>query len=112
MLDRLPFYGQVLVFLAMAAAIVGVAYTVYPNIGQMRADIAQLSDEYAVKEAKIREGLARNDYKDPGWYKHPQGMVAYEWTGTAPAAARASPQAKSPVEKEFRARKPSRSHGH
>jgi manganese oxidase len=26
---------------------------------------------------KIREGLARNDYKDPGWYKHPAGTVAY-----------------------------------
>jgi len=26
---------------------------------------------------KIRDGLARNDYKDPGWYKHPAGTVAY-----------------------------------
>ena len=26
---------------------------------------------------KVREGLARNDYKDPGWYKHPDGTVAY-----------------------------------
>jgi hypothetical protein len=26
---------------------------------------------------KVREGLARNDYKDPGWYKHPSGTVAY-----------------------------------
>ena len=26
---------------------------------------------------KIREGLARNDYRDPGWYKHPAGTVAY-----------------------------------
>jgi manganese oxidase len=30
---------------------------------------------------KVREGLARNDYKDPGWYKHPPGTVAYEWKG-------------------------------
>jgi FtsP/CotA-like multicopper oxidase with cupredoxin domain len=28
---------------------------------------------------KVREGLARGDYKDPGWYKHPPGTVAYEW---------------------------------
>jgi FtsP/CotA-like multicopper oxidase with cupredoxin domain len=28
---------------------------------------------------KVREGLDRNDYKDPGWYKHPPGTVAYEW---------------------------------
>lgn len=27
---------------------------------------------------KIREGLARDDYRDPGPYKHPQGTVAYE----------------------------------
>ena len=26
---------------------------------------------------KIREGLARGDYKDPGWYQHPAGTVAY-----------------------------------
>jgi len=29
---------------------------------------------------KVREGLGRNDYKDPGWYKHPKGTVAYEYT--------------------------------
>ena len=27
---------------------------------------------------KVREGLARNDYRDPGWYKHPAGTVAWE----------------------------------
>jgi hypothetical protein len=27
---------------------------------------------------KIREGLTRGDYKDPGPYKHPAGTVAYE----------------------------------
>ena len=27
---------------------------------------------------KVREGLAADDYKDPGWYKHPPGTVAYE----------------------------------
>ncbi|MET0264104.1 MAG: copper oxidase [Duganella sp.] len=34
---------------------------------------------------KVREGLARNDYRDPGWYRHPQGTVAREWTGDTPA---------------------------
>ncbi|WP_416047239.1 multicopper oxidase domain-containing protein [Cupriavidus basilensis] len=33
---------------------------------------------------KVREGLGRNDYKDPGWYKHPKGTVAYEYTGDLP----------------------------
>ena len=27
---------------------------------------------------KVREGLARGNYSDPGWFKHPEGMVAYE----------------------------------
>ena len=30
---------------------------------------------------KVREGLAHNDYKDPGPYKHPLGTVAHEVTG-------------------------------
>ncbi|GBG14770.1 copper oxidase [Novimethylophilus kurashikiensis] len=34
---------------------------------------------------KIRKGLAKGDYKDPGWYQHPQGSVAYEWTGAEEA---------------------------
>ena len=38
---------------------------------------------------KIRDGLARDDYKDPGWYKHPDGSVAYEWGGDRPASERA-----------------------
>ena len=38
---------------------------------------------------KVRDGLARNDYRDPGWYKHPAGTVAYEFTGALPAPARA-----------------------
>jgi hypothetical protein len=30
---------------------------------------------------KVREGQPANDYADPGWYKHPDGTVAYEWKG-------------------------------
>jgi len=26
---------------------------------------------------KVRDGLARGDYRDPGWYVHPPGTVAY-----------------------------------
>ena len=39
---------------------------------------------------KVREGLAANDYKDPGWYRHPEGTVAFEYAapGSAPAPAR------------------------
>ncbi len=27
---------------------------------------------------KVRDGIAPGDYRDPGWYKHPKGTVAYE----------------------------------
>jgi hypothetical protein len=30
---------------------------------------------------KVREGIGANDYGDPGWYKHPEGTVAYEYKG-------------------------------
>ncbi len=58
---------------------------------------------------KVREGLARNDYKDPGWYRHPPGTVAYEWTGEAPKVARAE---SPPASGAMRVRKPSGHRGH
>lgn len=61
---------------------------------------------------KVREGLARGDYRDPGWYQHPAGTVAREWTGevpSAPGAPGAQPAASS--EAPLKARKPS-SHRH
>ncbi len=30
---------------------------------------------------KVRDGLEPNDYKDPGWYKHPEGTVSFEYKG-------------------------------
>ena len=42
---------------------------------------------------KVREGLASDDYKDPGWYQHPPGTVAYELEGAAAAPPRQGPQA-------------------
>ncbi|MEO8136665.1 MAG: copper oxidase, partial [Betaproteobacteria bacterium] len=30
---------------------------------------------------KVRTGIARGDVRDPGWYQHPPGSVAREWTG-------------------------------
>jgi hypothetical protein len=32
---------------------------------------------------KVRAGLGRNDYRDPGWYRHPKGTVAFEHTEPA-----------------------------
>lgn len=47
---------------------------------------------------KVREGLAANDYTDPGWYKHPAGTVAWEVQSTAAAAPtrRVEPAPKNP----------------
>jgi hypothetical protein len=59
---------------------------------------------------KVREGLARNDYKDPGWYRHPKGTVAYAVTGQAPRAER-QPAAKDDG-RAMNVRKPSGHSGH
>jgi hypothetical protein len=45
---------------------------------------------------KVRDDIRPGDYKDPGWYRHPQGSVAREYTGAldaAPSAAVAVPDA-------------------
>jgi hypothetical protein len=54
---------------------------------------------------KVRDGLDRHDYKDPGWYPHPRGTVAYEWKGEMPALTRKP--AASGGSPEFRVKKPS-----
>jgi hypothetical protein len=30
---------------------------------------------------KVRDDLARDDYRDPGWYRHPPGTVARKLDG-------------------------------
>jgi FtsP/CotA-like multicopper oxidase with cupredoxin domain len=55
---------------------------------------------------KIRKDQKPGDYKDPGWYKHPPGTVAYEWKGDVPAAARAPETGKSAPGVELNVRKP------
>jgi hypothetical protein len=45
--------------------------------------------------AKVREGIARDDYKDPGWYKHPQGTVAYAVSSGTPEPQRRTDGSKS-----------------
>jgi FtsP/CotA-like multicopper oxidase with cupredoxin domain len=59
---------------------------------------------------KVRDDIRPGDYKDPGWYRHPQGSVAREYTGeldAAPSAAAPTPQAAT-----LNARKPTRHQGH
>jgi len=55
---------------------------------------------------KVREGLRRGDYADPGWYRHPAGTVAREWTGDMPAAPRAPDAQPAPSGLAMDARKP------
>ncbi len=39
---------------------------------------------------KVRPDQKPGDYRDPGWWKHRPGTVAYEFTGQPPAPARSS----------------------
>ena len=71
---------------------------------------------------KVREGLDRNDYKDPGWYKNPEGTVAFKWTGDpsklsnpvrGPAEPAATTEPGAPAsEIELKAVKPGGHSGH
>ncbi|HEX6703785.1 MAG TPA: copper oxidase [Albitalea sp.] len=60
---------------------------------------------------KVRDDVKPGDFKDPGWYRHPQGAVAYEYQGEVQAPARApAPKADR---KTLDVRKPSGGHsGH
>ncbi|MCW5624597.1 MAG: copper oxidase [Burkholderiales bacterium] len=55
---------------------------------------------------KVRAGLAKGDYRDPGWYEHPPGTVAREWIGPVPEPVRAQPITKVGTETEVEVRKP------
>jgi len=59
---------------------------------------------------KIRRDQKPGDYKDPGWYKHPAGTVAYEWKGDMPAAPRAPETSRSVPGVELNVRKPQGGH--
>ncbi|MBI3367803.1 MAG: hypothetical protein HY021_04965 [Burkholderiales bacterium] len=37
---------------------------------------------------KVRKEQKRGDYKDPGWFAHPPGTIAAEWTGAMAEPAR------------------------
>jgi FtsP/CotA-like multicopper oxidase with cupredoxin domain len=48
---------------------------------------------------KVRADQKPGDYSDPGWYRHPPGTQAYEWTGALPEPARAAAPAATPAER-------------
>lgn len=60
---------------------------------------------------KVRQGLAKDDYKDPGFYKHPKGTVAHEVANDLPPISRAAPD-KLDEGVEVQVRKPSVHSGH
>ena len=59
---------------------------------------------------KIRKDQKPGDYKDPGWYKHPAGTVAYEWKGDMPPAPKAPAVNSSTPAVELKVRKPPGGH--
>ncbi|HEY0818315.1 MAG TPA: copper oxidase [Rhizobacter sp.] len=60
---------------------------------------------------KVRNDVPRGSYRDPGWYRHPQGTVAYEYTGALPSPARSD--APKADDTSLKVRKPAGGHaGH
>ena len=69
---------------------------------------------------KVRKEQAAGDYRDPGWFEHPAGTVAYEWKGALANPSRShdgggqSMPLKQPLEApvEVQVRKPGGHAGH
>ena len=61
---------------------------------------------------KVRRDQKPGDYADPGWFRHPPGTVAREWTGALPAPARTTAPAPRKSTKPLEVRKPSGHDGH
>ncbi|MBE7417952.1 MAG: copper oxidase [Ideonella sp.] len=68
---------------------------------------------------KVRRDQPRGDYRDPGWFAHPPGSVAREWTAALAEPERSTqrggtsmaPAAKPAQPLEVQVRKPAGSHG-
>src|SRR5262245_27557433 len=58
MLERLPFWGQVVVMLMLATGLVALGYYVFPNLKEYRAQTHTLRTRYDEMQAQIREGQA------------------------------------------------------
>ncbi|MDC7690680.1 multicopper oxidase family protein [Vogesella indigofera] len=54
---------------------------------------------------KVRKDQQAGNYKDPGWFRHPAGTVAYEYNGELPAASR-QPATANPAAATVKAKKP------
>ncbi len=58
MLEKLPFYGQVLVFVLLALGIVLAAYFIWPGIGEQRIQIVGYEEQWTQKQKEILKGQA------------------------------------------------------
>ena len=58
MLDKMPFWGQIALVVALAAGMVAFAYWILPNLSEKRQEITQAADEFAEKDREIRKGKA------------------------------------------------------
>jgi len=58
MLERLPFWGQVLLMVFLAAGIVGIAYYLFPDLKSKGDEIRAINVELQDMNAKIVEGRA------------------------------------------------------
>jgi hypothetical protein len=69
---------------------------------------------------KVRKDQKPGDYKNTGWFKHPPGTVAHEWTGALgdPARFKSEGQGAMPLAQpaatgtEVQVRKPTGQGGH
>jgi len=55
---------------------------------------------------KVRAGLGRNDYGDPGWYQQPKGTSAVEWEGPMEEPVRITEPGTAGASVQFDVRKP------
>jgi type IV pilus assembly protein PilO len=58
MLEKLPFYGQVLLFTALAAVVVWAAHSVWPDLGGMRQEIREHEQKLTELDGQVRKGRA------------------------------------------------------
>lgn len=58
MFEKIPYYGQVLIFVALAAGVVGMAYYIWPSLSEMNAKIDRYEEDFVEKDRKILEGRA------------------------------------------------------
>jgi type IV pilus assembly protein PilO len=56
MFDKMPFWGQILIMVVLAAMIVGGAYWIWPGLQEKGETIRKLETDYQEKERQIKQG--------------------------------------------------------